>query len=45
MNLAKLQAMKLTYRNQLHFYTLIMKDQKEKSENPTEKKKDLNLVI
>ena len=30
MNLIKLQDTKLIYRNILHFYTLTMKDQKEK---------------
>ena len=32
MNLAKLHATKLIHRNQFHFYILIMKNQKEKSE-------------
>ena len=33
MNSAKSQDIKSTYRNQLHFYTPIMKHQKEKSRN------------
>ena len=35
MNLVKLQDKKLIYRNLLHLYILIMKDQKEKSGKPS----------
>lgn len=35
-NVAKLQAAKLSRRNQLHFLILTMKDQKETSEKPSQ---------
>ena len=38
MNLIKLQDTKLIHRNQLHFYLLAMKDQKEKLGKPSDQK-------